>query len=59
MTVKVDISQLEDQVLNPLNGILMLSYGSDTYKEIEQEIRRIVAVLEKKHLINKRLRTRR
>ncbi len=39
MTVQINIAQLEDQVLNPLNNIMLLSYGSDVYKDVEKEIR--------------------
>ena len=56
MTVQIDISQLEDQVLNPLNNIMLLSYGNDVYKNVEAEVRRIIFVLEREHLINKRLK---
>jgi hypothetical protein len=54
MTVQIDKSQLEDMILNPLNSILLLSYGSEIYKKVEREIQRIVTVLEQKKLINKR-----
>jgi hypothetical protein len=54
MTINIDISQLEDEILNSLNNIILVSYGSDVYKEVEKEVRRIVTVLEKKHLINER-----
>lgn len=52
----IDISQIEDQLLNPLNSILMLCYGNKVYNEVEKEIWRIIEVLEKEHLINNRLR---
>jgi uncharacterized metal-binding protein len=55
MSKENDISQLEDEILNALNSILMLCYGNDIYKDVEKEITRIVTVLEKKKLINKRL----
>jgi hypothetical protein len=42
-------------ILNPLNSILLLSYGSEIYKKVEREIQRIVTVLEQKKLINKRI----
>jgi hypothetical protein len=56
MTVQVDISNLEDKVLNSLNSILLITYGSVVYKDVEKEIRRVVAILEKEHLIRKRMR---
>lgn len=52
----IDISRIEDQILNPLNSILMLCYGNKVYKEVEQEIWKIIEVLEKEHLINNRSR---
>lgn len=55
MIFHIDVAKLEDQVLNPLNCILLLCYGNDVYKDVEKEIRRIVSVLEKKNLINKRV----
>jgi hypothetical protein len=54
MTINIDISQLEDEILNSLNSIILVSYGSDIFKEVEKEVLRIVATLEKAHLINKR-----
>ncbi len=56
MTVQIDISNLEDKVLNSLNSILLITYGSGMYKDVEKEIRRVVATLEKAHLIRKRIR---
>ncbi len=55
MFVQVDIPQLEDEVLNALNSILMICYGDSVYEDVEKEIMRVVEVLEKKHLINKRI----
>jgi hypothetical protein len=59
MTIQVDISNLEDEVLNSLNSILLITYGSDVYKDVEKEIRRVVATMENAHLIHKRRRIRR
>ncbi len=58
MTIKIDISKLEDRILNPLNNILLLSYGNNVYRDVEKQIRQVIRVLEKKHLINKRRRIR-
>jgi hypothetical protein len=55
MLAKINIAQLEDELLNPLNDILMLTYGTRLYRTVEKEISRIVAALEKEHLIHKRL----
>ena len=56
ITVQIKIPQLEDRVLNPLNNIILLSQGSIACKKVEKEIRRIVTVLEREHLINKRIK---
>ena len=55
MIVQVDIPQLEDEVLNALNSILMICYGDGVYEDVEKEIMRVVEILERKHLINKRI----
>ena len=54
MVIDIKVQDLEDEIINPLNNILLLSYGKDVFKEIEKEIKRIVEVLEKNQLINKR-----
>jgi hypothetical protein len=56
MTVQINIARLEDQVLNPLNDILMLCYGKDVYKDVEKEIRRVVVALEEEHLFHRRMK---
>jgi uncharacterized protein Smg (DUF494 family) len=47
--------KLEDALMNPLNNIVMVSYGTDQYDQVAANVRRIVTVLEAAHLINKRL----
>jgi hypothetical protein len=54
VVINVKVQDLEDQLLNPLNSILLLVYGQEVYKQVEKEVRRVVGVLEKEHLINKR-----
>ncbi len=56
MTVQINIPQIEDQVINPLNNILMLCSENNNYGDIEKEIERVIATLESEHLINKRIR---
>ena len=56
MSVKVNKSHLEDRIINPLNNILLLSYGSDIFKDVELEIQRVVTVLEQASIIKKRTR---
>ena len=52
--LRVNIREIEDSVLNPLNEILLLSYGTDVYKTILDKIEKIVIALERQHLIYKR-----
>jgi len=54
MLLKVNIRDIEDSVLNPLNEILLLSYGTDMYRMILGRIEKIVTALEKQHLIYRR-----
>ncbi len=54
MLVRINIRDIEDRVLNPLNEILLLSYGTDMYKQILGRIEKIVTTLESQHLIYKR-----
>ena len=56
MTDQINIPQIEDQVINPLNNILMLCSENDNYSDVEKEIERVIATLEGEHLINKRIR---
>ena len=55
MWLRINIKQLEDKILNPLNDILIMAYGSEFYSPLEKEVRRIVNVLEKEQLIHQRL----
>lgn len=55
MLAQINVARLEDEILNPLNDILMVAYGTSLYGTVEKEVRRIVCVLEKEHLIHKRL----
>ena len=54
MMLKVNIKDIENRVLNPLNEILLLSYGTDVYKVILGKIEKTVLALEKQHLNYKR-----
>jgi uncharacterized radical SAM superfamily protein len=54
MSAQINVAQLEYKVLNPLNDILMPTYGTKLYRGMEKEVRRIVTVLEKERLIHKR-----
>ncbi len=48
--------EIEDKVLNSLNGILALAYNTSEYEKIHSEIKDIVRLLEKKGLIYPRKR---
>jgi len=54
-TTKEQRAVLEDELINPLNNILMVSYGTDQFNDVTASVQRIVATLERHHLINKRL----
>ncbi len=54
MMLKVNIKDIENRVLNPLNEILLLSYGTDVYKIILGRIEKTVLALEKQHTNYKR-----
>lgn len=54
MVLRIDIRDIEDKVLSPLNEILLLSYGTEMYKHILGRIEKIVTTLESQHLIYKR-----
>ena len=54
MLLRINIRDIEDRVLNPLNEILLLSYGTDMYKQILGRIEKIVTTLESQHTIYKR-----
>jgi hypothetical protein len=52
--IDVDVVVIEDQILNPLNSIIMLTHHTDNGKKVENEIDRIVKFLEDQYLIKKR-----
>jgi hypothetical protein len=45
---------IEDRLINPLNNILLLAYGTEKQQKIEEEIDRIINVLEQERIIAKR-----
>ena len=52
MTLKVNIEDIENRVLDPLNEILLLSYGTDVYKAILRKIEHDIRKIEKQHQKN-------
>lgn len=50
----MNIRERDDQLMNPLNNILMLAYGTEGYEEIEKQVNRIVSILEKERIITPR-----
>ena len=59
MLVRLDVVQLEDQVLKPLHNILMLTYGTTVHQAIKKEVMHIITALEKEQLIRKRSEVKR
>jgi hypothetical protein len=47
---------IEDRLINPLNNIIVLSYGTEEQKKIEKEIDRIMDVLVDKGIVSERLK---
>ncbi len=45
MLININIDQFENEILNPLNRILLLSHGTKFYKDVRNEINRIMVVL--------------
>ncbi len=54
-TEKVDfcIKDIEERILLPLNEILVLSYGTEVYRQILLNIERIIHDLERRRLLTK------
>ncbi len=54
-TEKVDfcIKDIEERILVPLNEILVLSYGTEVYRQILLNIERIIHDLERRRLLTK------
>jgi len=50
--MKLNLKDIKDSILNPLNEILLLSYGTEVYQQILLDIEKIVKDLEKQHLSN-------
>ena len=49
MAIQLDLKEIEEGILNPLNEILMISYGTEIYRQILLSLERIVRDLEKRH----------
>lgn len=47
--VRLDISEIQDNILEPLNEILLLSYGTEVYHQILLDIEKTIKELEKQH----------
>jgi hypothetical protein len=47
--VRLDIKDIQESILEPLNEILLLSYGTEVYRQILGDIEQIVKELEKQH----------
>lgn len=51
MVIRLDLKEIEKGILNPLNEILLLSYGTEIYHEILKNIERIVKEMEDQHSV--------
>jgi hypothetical protein len=50
--VKLDIKDIQEGILQPLNEILLLSYGTEVYRQILVDIQQIIKELERQHQAN-------
>ncbi len=51
--LKLNIKDIQDSILVPLNEVLLLSYGTDVYRQILLDIEKIVRDLENQHVTAK------
>ena len=51
--VKLSVKDIQDSILIPLNEVLLLSYGTEVYRQILLDIEKIVRDLEHQHVSNK------
>ncbi len=49
MVLKLDLQEIEEGILTPLNEILLISYGTEIYRQILLNIEQIVKDLERQH----------
>ena len=54
MVLNINVSEMEDKLLNPLNSIIALTYNTSVSDSVALEIQRIITELEDKQLINPR-----
>lgn len=47
---EMDIKEIEDEVLKPLNDILLLSYGTEVYGQVLDKIKKTIYTLEQQRI---------
>ena len=52
MAIQLDLKEIEEGILAPLNEILQISYGTEVYRQILLSLEQIVRDLEKQHSKN-------
>ncbi len=50
--LRLDIKDIQDSILAPLNEILLLSYGTEVYRQILIDIEKIIKELESQHQVD-------
>jgi len=51
MVLEVNMTMVEDEVINPLANILYLTYGREEYMKVSEEVERVVNALVRHRLI--------
>ncbi len=51
--VRLNLQDIQESILEPLNEILLLSYGTEVYRQILVDIEQIIKELERQHQVNK------
>ncbi len=49
MAVQLDLKDVEEGILTPLNEILLICYGTEVYRQILLNLEQIIRDLEKRH----------
>ncbi|HEY3345992.1 MAG TPA: hypothetical protein VGK71_00065 [Nitrospirota bacterium] len=54
MDLQVDVRQVEDEILDPLARILYLTYGSEHFPRVTEEVKTMIKVMVRYDLIGHR-----
>ena len=58
MEINVDITKVEDEIINPLANILYLTFGNEEYNKVAAEVERVIRALVRNNLIKPRMHYR-